>query len=196
MCYYRAMDVLLTTPRLVLRRFTTDDVDLLTDLDSDPEVMLRITGGRPTPREEIVADVLPAFLAYYERGDRWGFWAIEERESDAFVGWFHLRPEEGHPDDEPELGYRLRREFWGRGYASEGSVALIDRAFAECGATRVVANTMVVHTASRRVMENAGLRLVRTYHAPWPDPIPGDEHGDVEYAITRDEWAARTRPSG
>ena len=39
-------------------------------------------------------------------------------------------------------------------------------------------------------MEKAGLRLVRTFHADWPVRIPGDEYGDVEYAITRQEWSA------
>ena len=63
-------------------------------------------------------------------------------------------------------------------------------AFEELGADRVFAETMVVHTASWRVMENAGLRLVRTFHADWPDKIEGDEHGDVEYALTRAEWEA------
>jgi RimJ/RimL family protein N-acetyltransferase len=57
---------------------------------------------------------------------------------------------------------------------------------------RVRAETMVVNVASRRVMEKAGLRYVRTFHQEWPDPIPGDEEGDVEYALTRAEWAAAT----
>jgi hypothetical protein len=47
---------------------------------------------------------------------------------------------------------------------------------------------MVVNTASRRVMAKAGLTLVRTFHQAWPDRIPGDEHGDVEYALTRADW--------
>lgn len=182
------VDVLLTTPRLILRRFRPDDVDRLVGLDSDPEVMFHISGGTPTPPAEIADDYLPAFLAYYRAGDRWGFWAVEEAGTGEFVGWFHLRPGEGHADDDPELGYRFRRAFWGKGYATEGSVALIDRAFTECGASRVWAETMTVHTASRRVMEKAGMRLVRTFHADWPVHIPGDEHGDVEYAITRQEW--------
>jgi RimJ/RimL family protein N-acetyltransferase len=54
--------------------------------------------------------------------------------------------------------------------------------------SRVVAQTMAVNTGSRRVMEKAGMRLVRTFHADWPVRLPGDEEGDVEYAITRDEW--------
>ena len=87
--------------------------------------------------------------------------------------------------DEPELGYRLRRSAWGKGYATEGSRALIRKGFTELGVRRVVAETMAVNTASRRVMEKAGLTLVRTFHQEWPDRIPGDEHGDVEYALTQ-----------
>jgi RimJ/RimL family protein N-acetyltransferase len=180
--------VFLETDRLTLRRFTTDDVDLLVDLDSDPEVMFWITGGRTTSREEIETDHLPAFLAYYEKYEGFGFWAAIERSAGQFLGWFHFRPAPGHPDDEPELGYRLRRSTWGKGYATEGSVALIDRGFRDFGVRRVLAETMAVNTASRRVMEKAGMRLVRAFHQEWPDQIPGAEHGDVEYAITRDEW--------
>ena len=94
---------------------------------------------------------------------------------------------------DPELGYRLRRSAWGRGLATEGSVALVRAAFTDLGAARVVAETMAVHLASRRVMEKAGLRLVRTFHQDWPYPIPGDEQGDVEYAVTRTEWLAAQR---
>lgn len=180
----------LTTPRLELRRFTADDVDLLVELDSDPDVMHFITGGRSTPREEIESDVLPHYLGWYERSDRYGFWAAVEHESGEFLGWFHFRPERGAPEDEPELGYRLRKAAWGKGYAAEGARALVDAGFRDHGVRRVVAQTMTVHIASRRVMEKAGLRLIRTFHQPWPDPIPGDEHGDVEYALTREEWAA------
>lgn len=181
------------TERLVLREFTADDVDLLVELDSDPEVMHFVTGGLPTPRSEVEQEVLPAFLAYHARGDGFGFWAAEETTTGEAVGWFHLRPAPGVPAADPELGYRLRRSAWGRGLATEGSVELVRAAFIELGAERVVAETMVVHVASRRVMEKAGLRLVRTFHQDWPFPIPGDEEGDVEYAVTREEWLAAHR---
>jgi len=182
------MQVFLATERLVLRQFTLDDVDNLVELDSDPGVMHFITGGRATPREEIENDILPWFLQYYEPEDRYGFWAAIEKSTGMFLGWFHFRPEDGQPSDEPELGYRLRRSAWGRGYATEGSRALIRKGFTELGVARVVANAMAVHTASRRVMEKAGLTLVRTFHQEWPDRIPGDEHGDVEYVLTRADW--------
>jgi RimJ/RimL family protein N-acetyltransferase len=184
----------LETDRLVLRRFTPDDVDHLTALDADPEVMRYINGGRPTPREEIASSVLPRFLWYHDTSPAYGFWAVEERATGAFVGWFHLRPDpHGGRPDEPELGYRLRRDVWARGYATEGARALVARAFDELGARRVWAGTMAINTASRRVMEKAGLRYVRTSYGEWPERIPGDEHGDVEYALTREEWLASQR---
>lgn len=182
------MHVVLETKRLILRQFTADDVDNLVELDSDPDVMFYVTGGRPTTRDEIATDILPAFLGYYQSFGGYGFWAAVERSTGDFLGWFHLRPGEGHPEDEPELGYRLRKSAWGMGYAAEGSAGLIRKAFTDLNARRVVAETMAVHTSSRRVMEKAGMRLVRIFHQDWPDHIPGDEHGDVEYAITREEW--------
>ena len=87
-----AMRVLLETERLRLRAFTLDDVDLLTELDADPAVMHFINGGRPTPRAEIEAEYLPAWLEYYERYAGYGFWAAIEIATGEFVGWFHLRP--------------------------------------------------------------------------------------------------------
>ena len=182
------MHVFLETERLVLRRFTGDDVSNLVELDGDPEVVRFVNGGRPTSREEIEDDVLPAFLDHYERYAGAGFWAAIEKPTGLFVGWFHLRPAAGAPPGEVELGYRLRRSAWGKGYATEGARAVVDQGFTELGVERIVASTMVVNVASRRVLEKAGLRFVRVFHQPWPDYIEGEEEGDVEYALARAEW--------
>jgi RimJ/RimL family protein N-acetyltransferase len=191
------MHVVVETERLILRQFTADDVDNLVELDGDPDVMRYLTGGRTTPREEIETKTLPAFLGYYERPGGYGFWAVVERSTGEFLGWFHFRPGEGAPDDEPELGYRLRKSAWGQGYAAEGSRALIRRGFSELGVRRVIARTMVANAGSRRVMEKVGMRVLRTYELDGPYLIPGDEHGAIEYAITRDEWeAAEPEPQG
>jgi RimJ/RimL family protein N-acetyltransferase len=181
------MEAFVETDRLVLRRFTPDDLDLIVHLDSDPQVKRYIDNGAEVDRDEL-AEMLDWWLGYYDRFAGYGFWAAIDKTTGSFLGWFHLRPGEGAGPQEPELGYRLRQDAWGQGYATEGSKALIDKAFTELGAERVYASTMVVNVASRRVMEKAGLRYVRTFHADWPVRIPGDEHGDVEYAIDRDEW--------
>jgi RimJ/RimL family protein N-acetyltransferase len=182
------MVVFLETERLLLRQFKLRDADLLLELDSDPRVMRYITGGAPTSRDEIEGEVLPAFLDYYHRFPGYGFWAAIEKSTGEFLGWFHYRPEPDAAQDEPELGYRLRVAAWGKGYATEGSRALIAKGFTELKVQRVVAFTMAINTASRRVMEKSGMRFVRSFVADWPLSIPGDEHGDVEYALTRSEW--------
>jgi RimJ/RimL family protein N-acetyltransferase len=180
--------VFVETPRLVLRQFTMADVDNLVSLDADPDVMRFVTGGVATTREEIETEFLPAFLAYYDRYEGYGFWAAIEKATGQFLGWFHFRPREGASADEAELGYRLRKSAWGKGYATEGSRALIRKGFSEFGVQRVVAEAMAVNLASRRVMEKAGLTLMRTFRQPWPYPIEGDELGDVEYALTKADW--------
>jgi RimJ/RimL family protein N-acetyltransferase len=187
------MQVFLETRRLVLRRFTMADVDNLVSLDADPGVMHFVTGGIPTARDEIENELLPGFLDYYEQFEGYGFWAAIEKTTGEFLGWFHFRPREEAGPDEAELGYRLHKSAWGKGYATEGSRALISKGFTDFGVQRVVAETMVGHVASRRVMEKAGLTLVRTFHQPWPYPIEGDELGDVEYALDRADWERRQR---
>src|SRR5437879_4453787 len=100
------MSIFLETNRLTLRRFTEADEDNLVEIDSDPEVMLFINGGRPTPREEVRSRVLPGLIGYYERFEGFGFWAAEEKSTGQFLGWFHFRPRKNEPrDGEIELGY-------------------------------------------------------------------------------------------
>ena len=154
------MHIILETPRLTLRQFTEDDVDNLFDLNSDPEVMRYLTGGKPTPREEIRDQIIPFHLAVYERLDRLGTWAAESAATGEFLGWFHFRPGPDADITNIDLGYRLRRSAWNKGYATEGSRALIDRGFTELGVERVFAHTMTVNAASRRVLEKCGLTLV------------------------------------
>lgn len=185
------MPIFLTTGRLVLREFTPNDAELLIELDSDPEVMRYLTGGRPTPAAEIRGRILPRILAHYRQPPGLGWWAALDRESGDFWGWLVLRPVRDGDALEVELGYRLRRAAWGMGLATEGCRALIDKGFAELGVERVVANTMTINAASRRVMDKCGLTYVRTWFGDWPEAIDGSEHGDVEYALTRPEWQRR-----
>jgi RimJ/RimL family protein N-acetyltransferase len=196
--HHERVHVFCETERLVLRRFTEEDVDNLVELHADPAVMRYINGGRPTPRAEIRDGVLPRAMRYHDDRPACGRWAAVEKASGEFIGWFALRPPEppgsDRGDTDPgtvELGYRLRRSAWGKGYATEGARALIEKSFLEYGVRRVVAYTMAVNTASRRVMEKAGLAHVRTLYVDWPDPIEGAEAGEVEYAVDRADWVAR-----
>ncbi|MGH8879957.1 MAG: GNAT family N-acetyltransferase [Stackebrandtia sp.] len=177
--------VVLETERLRLRELTTADVDLLVGLDSDPEVM-RFLSHQPTPRSEVESTLLPELLRQYENG-RLGTWAALDRSGGGFLGWLGLAPVPDRPA-EAELGYRLNRSAWGRGLATEGSAALVEMGFNRLGLDRIWAETMAVNTASRRVMEKAGLRYLRTVHVKFDDPLPGTEHGEVVYELTREQW--------
>ena len=181
------MPTFLETDRLVLRGFTEADAGHLYELNGDHDVMWFLSGGEPTPREEVRDRIIPFFLSFYERYEGLGFWAAETRAAGDFLGWFHLRPAE---DDSVDLGYRLRKAAWNQGYATEGSRALIRKCFTDLGVVRVVAHTMTVNQPSRRVMEKCGLALVRTYHSDDVPDIPGADQGEVEYALTREQWQA------
>jgi RimJ/RimL family protein N-acetyltransferase len=207
------VDPEVVTERLALRRFerTDADIDHLARLHGDARVM-RYIGDPSRSRREIEQTTLPAMLDIYARHPGFGRWAAEVRDGGGFVGWLSLRPvvptdaammswPTAPPSDTRVvmLGYRLQCREWGRGYATEGARALVAYAFrmrAAAGAApvdRIVATAMAVNAGSRRVMEKAGLCYLRTVRLDWPDPLPGNEHGDVEYEITRTQWAAARR---
>jgi RimJ/RimL family protein N-acetyltransferase len=186
----RSVDTYLETERLALRRFTADDADLLIELDSDPAVMRYLTGGIPTEPEVVRERYLPNILGGYRKwGGKLGLFAAHEKDGGAFIGWFILRPEPAGPLDEVELGYRLRQAAWGKGYATEGSRALLGKAFTELGVRMVRADTMSVNRGSRNVMEKLEMTLVDTLPTP-PDMemVEGSEHGGVRYEITKEQW--------
>jgi RimJ/RimL family protein N-acetyltransferase len=151
---------------------------------------MRYLAWEPPPRERVVQQV-EAAIGGYSRWPGFGHWAAEDREG-RFMGWFALTVDEDDPTA-PDLGYRLRPGFWGRGLATEGSRALIDHAFGFPAVRRVVADTMFVNLPSRRVMEKCGMRHVKTYHQHFDDPLPGTELGEVLYAITREDWLRHRR---
>ena len=178
---------------MTLRHFTETDVDALAALHGHPDVMRYIGDGRPVPRAVVEHQQLPCILREYgELPSGQGCFAAIEKSSGVFLGWLSLRPAASAGlDGGTELGYRMLPSVWGLGYATEGARALVHHAFTKLGADRIVATTMTVNTASRRVMEKAGLSQLRTFFEDWPEPIEGSEHGDVEYALTRQTWARR-----
>lgn len=184
------MTVILQTDRLRLRQFTEDDAANLFELNSDPDVMRYLSGGRPTSFEVLRDEIIPFHLAVYERFDGLGTWAAESVSSGEFLGWFHFRAGPGDDITNADLGYRLHRSTWNKGYATEGSRALIRKGFTDLGVTRVFAHAMTANAASRRVLEKCGLVLVRTTPFEGPADVAGAEQGEVEYALTRSEWQA------
>lgn len=184
------MEPYVQTERLVMRRFTADDADALIELDSDAAVMRYLTGGEPTPPEDIRERDLPSILACYPRWDgKFGLFAAQEEDGGAFVGWFCLRPKIDGPLDVVELGYRLRQDAWGKGYATEGSRALLSKAFTELDVRSVWGATMRLNLASQKVMEKVGMTVAEVIPTPEDmQMVEGSELGGLRYEITKDQW--------
>jgi RimJ/RimL family protein N-acetyltransferase len=173
----------LQTARLTIRRFSAHDEDDLASLVPEQS------------RDYIRNEMIPDHLALYDQQPGFGTWAADDRATGAFIGWFVFRPRKS--DGAPEIGYLLSQSSQGNGYATEGSLALIDKGFGEQGIDRVVAVSASANLASRRVMEKCGMRHVCTYFAKqWNPDAPGNqsEVEVVEYEITRTNWGCRGSP--
>ena len=174
-------DFRLKTIRLTLRPVTPADRADLIALEADAEVMRYLNGGQPVPDSGLPdADFLTP------RGEEPEVLVANHRASGVFIGWFALF-DDGLVDGlrTAEIGYRLNRASWGKGYATEGVLALVEAAFDSLGFDRVRAETMALNSASRRVLEKAGFRLIKTVFPNHAHPIPGAEQGDVIYEIRK-----------
>jgi RimJ/RimL family protein N-acetyltransferase len=179
----------LHTERLTLLPLADEHLEWEVELDSDPEVMRYLSGGASTREEVEAAHAWRTAAA--QKVDGLGFWVglVE----DEFVGWWILQPAHGpdQPDDPgvADLGYRLLRRQWRNGLASEGARELVRYGFDEVGLDRIIAQTLAVNVGSRAVMERAGLTYVRTFPSSMTAPVEGVEQGEVEYELTREQWA-------
>lgn len=190
------MHIVLETERMLLRRLTEADAGPLAALYGDPRVM-RFIAPRPPAPLEVESKILPVYLREYrELTDGLGSFAAIEKETRQLVGRFSLKPASSYGlAGGTELGYRLFPACWGRGLATEGARALIASAFEHLRLDRVVATTMADNTGSWRVLEKCGLRRVSTFYYPEADWMPGAEHGDFSYELTRGDWARQASRS-
>lgn len=170
----------LQTVNLRLSPFCPSDRADFIDLELDPEVMHFLNGGAVDHRMTTPKDV--TFLM--PRGTEPHVWTARRTANDEFVGWFCLFPES---NTTAEIGYRLRRKDWGQGLATEGASALVNWGFGAAGYDKIVACTMAANRGSRRVMEKIGMSYARTVTFN-SGPVPGSEHGEVWYELTRSEW--------
>jgi RimJ/RimL family protein N-acetyltransferase len=167
---------LLHTTALTLCPCTPNDRPDFVALELDPEVMHFLNGGAVDHIATNPKDV--TFLM--PRGTEPYVWTARHTTDGAFVGWFCLFRE---TSTLAELGYRLRRDRWGYGLATEGAKALVNWGFDSLGIERIVACTMTVNQGSRRVMEKIGMRHTRTDFPDFTARIPGAEHGEVWYEL-------------
>jgi len=149
------MQPLLTTDRLAFYAFTPADLPVLSALHSDPEVMRYLSPcGQPWPAE-VLKTKLDRFVAEHaELGH--SKWKVYRKDDGALIGraGFSVFA----PTGELELGFVLKREWWGHGYATESARALIDWLFIERPRIkRVIAFAQVQNLASKRVLEKIGM---------------------------------------
>jgi len=137
------------TARLRLRRLEDGDVDWVAKMHQDPEVMRYISFRPP-------AEARLQVIEWTQHTGPFGFWAIEDRATAERHGWVCLK--ELDHTQEIEVGYRLRRESWGCGFATEAAERLVRYGFEELGLSRIVAVAREENTASRRVIEKLGMR--------------------------------------
>jgi ribosomal-protein-alanine N-acetyltransferase len=181
----------LTTERLLLRGWRDADREPFAAICADAEVMRYFPGI--LSRAETDASVDRFQARFTERG--YGLWAVEVRATGAFAGFVGLNPA---PDEVPaapamEIGWRLARSIWGRGYAPEAARAVLDHAFGPLGLTELVSFTTVTNAKSRRVMEKLGMTHDPTDDFDNPGLKSWSDARHVTYRLTAGAYRAALR---
>jgi len=150
------MHIIFKTSRLYFREFTKDDVDLLTDLNSNPNVIKYVHEPAPTLKNviEILHNVILSQYKLYGHGR----WAVHLKSNDEFIGWSGLKYIK--EDDEIDLGYRFKEDYWGKGYGYEAVKATIDYGFNNLKLKRIVATALPQNIASWKIMEKCGMNCI------------------------------------
>ena len=154
-----AISLPIDTERLILRRFDPErDSGPMLGVYGDPEVMRFIPGGT-YPNVEGVRTRLTRYALEHD-GRGFSFWAVVERESGEVIGdaGFGVFRDTG----DVELGYTLKRDRWGRGYATEAARACLAAGFAHLDVARIVALVDEANARSARVAERIGMARIGT----------------------------------
>jgi RimJ/RimL family protein N-acetyltransferase len=154
-----------------------DEADLLFQLDGDPDVMKYITLGIPRTMNEVIKESMPRILNSYQDKSGFGIFAAYLINSEKYIGWFQFEKDKEF-DDSIEIGWRLKKQYWGNGYATEVAT-LLCKLGKKMGKT-IVARAMIENLASIRVMEKAGLKFEKEF---WGDYDPHSGSPDVLYKI-------------
>jgi RimJ/RimL family protein N-acetyltransferase len=151
----------LSTKRLLLRRWRQDDLDPYAELCADPAVMRWIGNGSVRTREECAKAISAFERAWDDRG--FGLFALELQASGRLIGFVGLSVPDFLPEVLPsvEIGWRLAADQWGKGLATEGARAALAFGFGQVGLNRIVSIHQVGNDASGRIMEKLGMRFER-----------------------------------
>ncbi|GAA0873211.1 hypothetical protein GCM10009117_23580 [Gangjinia marincola] len=148
------MKKIITTPRLYLREFISEDAEAFYRLNLDEEV-IRYTGDKPFASIEEARDFILKYTAYQDYGI--GRWAVVLKETNEFIGFCGLKylREKRYV----EVGFRLLKHFWSKGYAKEAATAAVEYGFSTKVYPSIYAHTDVRNTGSAAVLEKIGFTL-------------------------------------
>ena len=154
------------TERLILREFRESDLDGMFELDSDPEVH-RYLGNKPVKtKEESQRIIASALKQYKERGI--GRWAVIEKSSGEFMGWSGIRLNTEYNMNGftkyYDVGYRLIKRYWGKGFATESGKAAVNYAFNVLKLPELYATTEIGNQASHNALLKIGLHYVEDFY--------------------------------
>lgn len=150
------MEIIFETDRLILRRFTEADVGLLLYLNSDPEVLKYLHEPVLQNEEHSLKILRTIILPQYEKN--LGKWAIHTKQNNEFIGWCGLKH---RPDlNEIDLGYRLVKTVWGKGYATEAAGGTLDHGFKTLNLSLITGRAHVENTASLKVLQKIGMQYI------------------------------------
>ncbi len=158
------MQIFIETERLIIRELLPSDDEGIFELDSDPEVH-EYLGKSPIKSIEEARDVI-AFIREQYITNGIGRWAIVEKASGNFIGWTGLkfvRDTINNHTNFYDLGYRLIKKYWGKGYATESAIACRNYGFNELNQPALYAITDVGNAGSRKVLEKAGFICLETF---------------------------------
>lgn len=155
---------MLETERLILRHWKQSDYLPFIEMGQDPEVM-KYLPKLLTKNESL--EIIKKIEGIFEK-NHWGFWAIELKENGTFIGFIGLHDQPEQFDFSPcvEIGWRLAREYWGKGYATEGAKAALDYAFNKLNLSKVVSFTSIANEPSESVMKKIGMTKVKYFNHP------------------------------
>lgn len=173
------------TDRLTLRDWREEDWPLFWEGTNTPAVMRWLGGVCDADKRAGAQDRLLG----YQRDHGHTFWVLERKADGAILGFCGLKRcnQAGGPLGMMEVGWRLREDAWGQGYAKEAASASLDLAFERFGADEVVALTVARNTASWGLMKRLGMQRREDLDFPNADFDP-EEPTIIVYSITQHEW--------
>ena len=145
---------ILESPRLLLVPLADEHLPGLHAINSDAAVMTYIGDGAPLSLQQSQLMIATVRQHWAQRGMSW--WALLDKHDGEMVGAAALQPLSAHSSNPPEIGWRLRRASWGRGYATEAASAIVDYA-RRIGQRRLVAIAHPANVASLAVMHRLGM---------------------------------------